>query len=138
MRKIVAIASAVAVLGMSAGASAFASEDASPAEPRAKRSCFFANQVNGWSTDRDEKVAYLNVGVKEVYRAELFSRCADLDSAQTIGLESRRGGSNICHGLDATIIVPSPIGPQRCPVTKITRMTPEEVAAWKAEKKARK
>jgi hypothetical protein len=138
MLKTAAIASAVAVLGLSAGASAFAFEGAGPAPAKPQRSCFFANQVNGWSTDRDERTAYLNVGTKDVYKAELFTRCMDLDSALTIGLESRGGGSSICDGLDATLLVRSSMGPQRCQVTKITKMTPEEIAAWKAEKKARK
>lgn len=137
MLKITAIASAVAVLGLTAGASAFAHEDAASAASKPARACFFANQVSGWSTNDAEDVAYLHVGVKDVYRAELFSRCHDLDDAISIALVNRGGGS-ICSGLDATIVVKSSIGPQRCQVTKLTKMTPDEVAAWKAEKKAKK
>lgn len=133
--KTIAIASVVAGLAMAAGASAFAFEDAKPdAKPAAQRSCFFSNQVNNWSTERGEKVAYLYVGTKEVYRAELFGRCTGLDDALEIGIQSRAGGSSICSGLDVDLLVRSPIGPQRCAVTNLTRLTPAEVEAMKTKK----
>lgn len=138
--KTIATLSAAAALALSAGAAfAFqAPQSEAPAPAKPQRSCFFANQVNGWNADRDEKTVYLNVGVKEVYKAELFSRCNDIDTALTIGIETRTGGSSICDGLDAVLLVRSPIGPQRCEITKITKLTAEEVEARKASRKSKK
>lgn len=111
-----------------AGAAGMGSAGAAPSDPKPARSCFFADQVNGWRQAGDQAVL-VNVGAKQVYRLDLFSSCHDLDNNLTIGLETRGGGSSICDGLDATIIVRSPIGPMRCPVTKVTKLTPEEIAA---------
>jgi len=134
--KTIAIASAIAGLALTAGASAFAFEGPAPAKaPAAKRACFFSSQVNNWTTDRGEKVAYLYVGAKDVYRAELFGSCNGLDDALTIGIESRGGGTSICDAMDVELVVKSPIGPRRCPVTTLTKLTPDEVAAMKASKK---
>ena len=135
MKKTILIAAAVAGLSMAAGAStlALAAPEAAPA--KAERSCFFASQINGWRSDKSEKIAYLEVGTNDMYRADLFGRCMDLDDAMAIGIETRGGGSSVCAGMDIDLIVRSSIGPQRCPVTKLTKMTPEEIAALKAERK---
>lgn len=139
--KTVVTLSAVAALTLTAGV-AFAFQAPASETPAAaakpQRSCFFASQINGWGAERDEKTAYLYVGAKDVYKAELFSRCMDLDSALAIGVETRGGGSSICDGLDADLLVRSTMGPQRCHITKITKMTPDEVAAMKASKKTKK
>lgn len=138
MIKSIAIAAAVAGLGLGVGASALAREDAKPAASApAKRSCFFASQINGWRSEDNDKTVYLDVGVKDVYRADLFARCHDIDDALAIGVETRGGGSSICDGLDVQLIVQSSIGPQRCPVTKLTKLTPDEVQALKTRKKSK-
>ena len=80
----------------------------------------------------DEQAVNVHVGVKDVYRLELFGRCPDIDWNQQIALVSR-GGNSICSGLDATIITKGPFGPQRCPVSKVTKLSPEEVTALKAK-----
>lgn len=133
--KTIAFLCAVAGLALTASAPAFGADDTAAAAPAAKRSCFFASSINSWGSDRDEKTAYLYVGVNDVYRAELFSRCDGLDSALGIGVQTRGGGSSICDGMDVELLVRSPIGPQRCVVTKLTKLTPEEVAARKSSKK---
>lgn len=93
------------------------------------RACFWASQVNSWTSSEDEETAYLKVGVKDVYKVELFGRCMDLDTAQTIGLQSRSGGDSVCDGSDVVLIVGSSLGPQRCLVTRMSKLTPEEIAA---------
>lgn len=134
MMKRFALVAAVAGLGLAAAnASAVAAPDADPASKPA-RSCFFANQVNGWRTEADN-VVYLDVGVRDVYRAELFSHCPDLDTAVSIGVRTRGGGISICDGLDIDLVVPSTIGPQICHLTKLRKLSPEEVAALKASRK---
>ena len=132
MMKRIAITTAIVGLGLAGvGATAVAAPEDAAKPPRA---CFFASQLNGWRAEGD-KVVYLEVGTRDVYRGELFSRCHDLDTAQTIGVRSRAGGSSICDGLDVELIVPDAIGPQVCHVTKLTKLSPEEIAAMKAERK---
>lgn len=138
MMKSIVVASAVAGLSLTAGASALAFEDAMPAQPpKAERQCFFASQINGWRSENSEKTIYLDVGAKDIYRADLLMRCTDIDDALAIGIETRGGGSSICGGMDADIIVQSSIGPLRCPINKLTKLTPDEVQALKAKKKSR-
>ncbi len=132
MMKRIAIAAALASLGFAAADTvAVAAPDAAARPPRA---CFFASQLNSWRAEGD-RVVYLEVGVRDVYRGELFSRCHDLDSAITLGVRSRAGGSSICDGLDLDLIVPTSIGPRTCHVTRLRKLTPEEVTALKASRK---
>lgn len=128
------IASAALAAGLLALASAAPQAAAkSPAEPAAKpaskpaRQCFWANQVNSFASDDDRHV-YVRVGVKDIYELEMFGRCHDIDWTQKIGIVSR-GGSTICSGLDAEIIAPSPIGPQRCQVSKVRKLSEAEIKA---------
>ncbi len=122
------VAAALAALGLAAAAPAAAK---SPAEPAAaakpKSQCFWANQVNSFASN-DNRVVNVRVGVKDVYQFEMFGRCNDVDWNNRIALVSR-GGNYICSGMDAEIISPSTIGPQRCPVSKIRKLTPDEIKA---------
>lgn len=104
----------------------------SPVEPSAavakpKRQCFWTHQVTNFASS-DNRVVNLRVGVKDVYQLEMFGRCNDVDWTQRIAVVSR-GGSNICSGLDAEIIAPSTLGPQRCPVRTVRKLTAEEAKA---------
>jgi len=104
------------------------------AAPKAKRECFWSQNVNGFNVIDDETVS-LTVGVNDVYRLDLFSRCPDIDWNQSLALVSR-GGSSICSGLDATIITRGPGGmAQRCQVRTVTKLTPQEVEALRAKGK---
>jgi hypothetical protein len=100
------------------------------AADRPKRDCFRAHDVNGY-TVVDDRTVDVSVGANRVYRLTLFSDAHDIDFGHTIAIESR-GGLSICSGLDATIIVPSTIGPRRYPVTEVRRLSKEEIAARKA------
>ncbi|MCF8505784.1 MAG: DUF6491 family protein [Caulobacter sp.] len=126
-------------LALTAGASALAADEtAGPAaNPPAKRACFFSHQINGWREDRSARdtVVYLDVNAHDVYRLDMFGPCNGINEAFTIGVETRGGGTAICDGLDVTLITNSPIGPFRCPVSKITRLTPEEIKALSASKR---
>jgi hypothetical protein len=99
----------------------------------AKNNCFYARNISGWRASGDQTV-YLRVGVKDIYQLDLMNRCSDINWNERIGIESR-GSSWICSGLDADILSPSPIGPQRCPVKTLRKLTPQEAAAL--PKKAR-
>lgn len=114
-----------------AGCTTAAADKTAGAGLRPARQCFFASTVSSFSAV-DEQTIHVRVGVRDVYRLDLFGRCPDIDWNQQIALVSR-GGESICSGLDATIITKGPIGPQRCPVSKVAKLTPEEVAALKAK-----
>lgn len=116
---------AAATLSVTAAAPAAAK---SPKEPEATaKQCFWASQVNGFAS-RDNRIVNVRVGVRDVYQFEMLGRCPDVNWSERIALVSR-GRSSICSGLDAEIISPSPIGPQRCAVRDIRKLTPEEVKA---------
>ncbi|WP_296595727.1 DUF6491 family protein [Phenylobacterium sp.] len=123
-----ALAAALAALGLVAAAPALAKSPTEPAPAaKPKSQCFWANQVNSFASN-DNRVVNVRVGVKDVYQFEMFGRCNDVDWNNRIALVSR-GGNYICSGMDAEIISPSTIGPQRCPVSKIRKLTPEEIKA---------
>lgn len=119
-----AVASA-ALLLTAVGVPAVQAADAPAAKP--KRQCFFASNVNSFSAP-DEDTVNVRVGVKDVYQLALLTRCTDVDWNHEIAIVSR-GGSNICSGMDATIVTKGPFGPQRCAVKTVRKLSPEEVAA---------
>lgn len=102
----------------------------SPVEPAAKpaaRKCFWANRVNNFAS-ADDRTINVRVGVKDVYQFEMLGRCPDVDWSERIAIVSR-GTNSICSGMDAEIIAPSPIGPQRCAVRNVRKLTPAEITA---------
>lgn len=101
--------------------------------PSPARQCFRAQDVNGFTAVNDRQVN-LRVGVNDIWRLDLFARCPDVDWSLRLGIESR-GSSWICSGLDATIIAPSPIGPQRCAVQSLRKLTLQEVEALEPKAK---
>lgn len=118
---------AAALLGLSVAPFGAAAAK-SPLEPvgKTRHQCFWTREVNNFASN-DDRVVNVRVGVKDVYQLEMFGRCHDVDWNERIAIVSR-GSSYICAGLDAEIIAPSPIGPQRCPVRTIRKLTPAEVA----------
>jgi hypothetical protein len=125
--------SALPVIMLAAAVSACAASAGTPKQSKPAQACFWTRDVNNFKA-ADSSTVNIRVGVRDVYQLVLFSSNSDIDWTQHIGIESR-GSDRICSGLDATIIVPGPIGPQRIPVTSVRKLTPEEVAAL--PKKAR-
>ena len=101
----------------------------SPVEPgkQPAQQCFFTRSVNGFAAV-NENIVNVSVGVRDVYQFEMFGPCQDIDWANKVALVSR-GSSWICAGVDAEIITQTGIGPQRCQVRNIRKLTPAEVAA---------
>jgi hypothetical protein len=85
--------------------------------------CFYTRNVTSFAAP-DEHTLYVRVGVRDVYRFDMFGPCPDIDWNQRLALVSR-GSSWICEGMDAEV----GLGPQRCPVSHVRKLTPEEVAA---------
>ena len=122
----------VALTALLAAGSAFAAEK--PTKPaKSERSCFRASSVSGFNAV-DDRTVDVTVGVSTVYRLTLFTASPDIDWTQSIGIRPR-GGTWICQGMDADLIIPGSIGPSRYPVTEVRKLTPEEVAAKKQKKK---
>ncbi|CAN7472543.1 DUF6491 family protein [Phenylobacterium sp. LjRoot219] len=115
-----------ALAGLSASC-ASSSQTGGSASGGSGRQCFQASQVNGFAAQTD-RIVNVRVGVRDVYQFELMGSCPDVRWNQRLGIRSR-GSSLICSGLDAEIISPTQIGPQRCPVRNIHRLTPEETEA---------
>jgi hypothetical protein len=127
-------AAVIGVAAMSLAATQVATAR-SPVEgaEKPKRQCFWAHQVNNFAAEGDE-VVNVRVGLRDVYRLELFGTCPEVDWTQKIALVSR-GGSSICSGLDAEIITPSAIGPQRCAVRTVSKLTDDQIKALPSKAK---
>jgi len=96
----------------------------------ARGACFHTRTINGFTSVGDRAVN-IRVGVRDVWRLDLFAPCTDVDWNQSIGLRSR-GSSWICEGHGAIgldVITRGPIGRTHCPVTAIRRLTPDDGAA---------
>ena len=100
-------------------------------KPAPQRQCFNANSVNSFTPVDDEHVI-LRTGVRDHYELTLLGTCRDIDWTWKLGVRTRGGGSFICSGLDADIIVPDRNFPQRCPVKSIRKLSVEEVKALEA------
>ena len=91
--------------------------------------CFHANSVSGF-TPRGDEVVDIQVGANRHYRLELGGICPGIDWSHRIILRTRGGGSFICRGMDAEVIAPDRgMGPERCWVTGIRRLSEAEVEA---------
>ena len=94
------------------------------------RQCFRPDAVSGFRPEGRDTV-YFTVAASQVYRAEIVGVCPDIDSAQGIAIRTTSPGAWVCHGLDAELIVPSPTGAQRCPLTDIRRLSDTELQAYR-------
>lgn len=87
--------------------------------------CFSASQVNGFSAVSDRLVD-VEVGANRYYRLELTGFCPFVDRSTRIALRTIGGGSWICSGMDAELILPdSPMG-ERCPVVGVRQISRDE------------
>jgi hypothetical protein len=91
------------------------------------RHCFLVSQINNWRAP-DQHTVYVRANINRIFRMQLMGPCPNVDWTRRLGIKATPG-PEICSGIDATIIAPSPIGPRRCPVTAIHELTPAEIAA---------
>lgn len=96
--------------------------------------CFYARSVNGFTPVGREAVD-VYISRTRQYRLTLGGYCPDVDWSLRLALRTRGGGSFVCAGGDAEIVVPSAIGVQRCLVTDVRRLSPEEIDARRAARR---
>lgn len=125
----------MAILVLAAAGCARTAEEEGTASAAGARECFAASQVNGFTAiDRD--TVHVRVGTRRVYELEIVGVCPEIDWTQRIGIRTTAGGSWICQGLDAELLVPGiGGGVDRCPVTGVRRLGPEEVEAARARRR---
>jgi hypothetical protein len=101
------------------------------AQPPAKTSnnqCFYTRNINGFQAP-DDRTVYIRVGVRDIYRLSLMVGCTGLTFRQGIGLESTPGDPWICSPIQATVVYRDTGIRNRCPVSDIHKLTPDEIAA---------
>lgn len=116
------LALAIAILGVVTSAAAAAAPSAT------HNQCFVRRNVNGFSAP-DDRTVYIRVGVSDVWRLDLMTDCTGLSFRNAFGLEARPASAWICSPLDATVIVRQTGISQRCPVSALHKLTPDEIAA---------
>jgi Family of unknown function (DUF6491) len=118
------------IVAVAAATSALAATVAN-AQPPARHSndqCFVRRNINGFSAPNDRTV-YIRVGVSDVWRLDLMIDCTGLAFRNAFALEARPATAWICSPLDATVIVRQTGISQRCPVSAMHKLTPDEIAA---------
>ena len=91
--KILAATALAIVAAMAVGASAQPSGGASP-PPKPRPSCFWTSRIENFAAV-DEQNLYLRVGIRDVYRAKLFSNCFDIDWVHHLALVSLPKGDGL-------------------------------------------
>jgi len=92
------------------------------------RQCFLANQVNSFTPTRAGFVD-VRAGAGRYFRLDLGGGCPNVDWSMRVGIRSVGGGSWICEGYDAELIVPEPGIGGRCPISKVTSISKEQYLA---------
>jgi hypothetical protein len=82
------------------------------------RQCFLVRQVNSYSSV-SEQIVDVKVGANQYYRLSLDGFCPQSAFSRRVVLRTTGGGDWICQGLDAEIIVPFAVGPERCLVNNV-------------------
>ena len=95
-----------------------------PASPAAAKQCFFLSQIDGYTHVKgSDRLIRVTTGPRDTYEFEVFGPCPYLGDAESMAFD-QAGGGTICSGVDVDLIVPTPIGPQRCPVRMIRKLEP--------------
>ena len=131
-----AIAACAAGLAAACAMPATSQQQAARAAASDSRQCFNAQMVNGFNPV-DQNTVRVTVGANTVYELETVGHCPQIDWSQSIGIRTVSGQTWVCHGFDAELVVPSMMGDRvdRCPVTGIRLVTPQELQAERARRR---
>ena len=92
------------------------------------QSCFYITQINA-TRAADARTLYVRVSGKSIYRFDMKNDCEGMrPPSERIVLEPTPSGQ-ICGPINVNITVGDHGTAQRCVVDRITKLTPEEVAA---------
>jgi len=95
------------------------------------RECFNARNISSF-TAQGESTIDIQAGVRRYYRLQFAGVCTNVNWARKIAVVTRSGSSWICQGFDADLVIDDPgIGPQRCLVSSVRRLTDAEAHALK-------
>ncbi len=104
----------------------------SPQPARAQNpapACFYGRDVNGFNAPNDHTL-YIRVGVSDVFRLDLQSRCTGLTFRQNLGISSSPAeGGFICSPLQAEVVYRDNGFSNRCPVVGMHKLSAGELAA---------
>ena len=119
----------IGVATLSACAQQAASAPASAAS--SGRECFNARNISSF-TAQGESTIDVQAGVRRYFRLQLAGVCTNVNWARKIAVITRSGSSWICQGFDADLVIDDPgLGPQRCLVSSVRRLTDAEARALK-------
>jgi hypothetical protein len=96
--------------------------------PRPQQQCLYVHNINGFNAPDDHTI-YVREGVNDVWRLDLMTDCTGLSFDQRFRLRSAGGDPWICEAIQAEVSVRDVGGPQRCEVSGLHKLTPDEVAA---------
>lgn len=113
------LAATAAAAGLAASASA---------QPEPQRQCFYTTQIRSTQPVGDRQVNVL-VNLRDVYRIDLADRCENLRSPQRVLSITSPSGTAICGPAEARVAVLVDGFRQECFVDRITKLTPDQVAA---------
>jgi hypothetical protein len=103
------------------------------AQGQSGRQCFLPSEVNSFEATKDGNVD-IRVGASRYFRLNLGGGCSNLVNFATgVGIRTTGGGSFVCEGYDAELIVPDPSGTQRCPVAAVHAISKDQYAADRAK-----
>lgn len=135
MRAIVPVALVIAGSAAVAACNAYGPPPPGSAGAYAEgRQCFYADNVSGFRQGPGD-IVYVNTNSRDYYELRTLGYCARrLNFENRIAIRSRAGGF-ICSGYDAEIFIPDALGPTYCPVRANRKLSPEEVAALRAQRR---
>ncbi len=91
----------------------------------APRACFFSRDIRGFTQAEHDTAINLRVGSRDVYQLTLLRECIDLKWEHAIRVEDGSLGLRVCDGPGVRVITSK----DNCPVSRIRKLSPEEVAA---------
>lgn len=91
------------------------------------RRCSFADQISGYTSDKD--TVYVRSG-RQVYKLEAAGACHDLDTGISLGFQTLPGSSQLCVGDWINVITPNTgMSPGLCRARVAQALSPDEIAA---------
>ena len=118
----------VGVAAFAFAIAALASSSTSAQTPPHQQQCLYVHNINGFNAPNDRTI-YVRVGVSDVWRMDLMTDCVGLTFKQGFRLRSVGGDPWICEPIQAEVSIRDVGLAQRCPVTGLHKLTPDEIAA---------